>query len=404
MAEEEEKPVVSGSKELDRLKLITDKKYKDQAIWFLNAHDCSSDLESCELVWKMHKKFVEYDADNGEDGSYLSNEIDAQRVLEHVGSPLTQIQLRKFLGGIKPQRNFKTISLVEVIFCYFSVDNWKELVMRDHTCSNQHELEKAKESLKDAKAKLKAAMDAKNKSLADAADSQRAMERANKEEDEALEAENQARKLEKEFVEAKEKAEKALEELKSQEEEAEKKASDLEKIVDDITVGNVKRQKAKVELSAIKNEDPLPLRSAKLNNEAAVKKLNKSAENSRMAAEVAISSKEKAKTAKNEAEVANQEAIEAADKAREAIPIAKEAFKQLREMLVEMMSGETAPRGAMFYIDREMKHAEKYIPRGKLEKMRKNAESTKFLIKTSPPRVRLSDISIMSLDENAEDE
>lgn len=386
-----------NSVNIAKLRSIASLQYRDQAIWFLNTCETTHDSESCELVWNMHKECVKIDKKK-ENGSGLSSDLDAHIVLEQVKSPVTQVELREFLNKIDPERTRRTIALVDIIFCYFKIDNWEELTKEDKKYFNQEALEKAKSSLKDAKSKLKQAVNAKKKSSLEAAEAQLAMERASTEEEEAREAEKQARKLEQTFSQSKAKAEVSLQAVNDQEDEYQKKMKDLVCISDDDSNGIVKRSKAKVELTNLRNEDPLPLRTAKINNEAAVRKLKKSEENSKKAAIAAVNRQQSSIAAQSAAESAKNIATEAGKEAEEAIPIAKEAFEKVKVLVLELMSQGDVPYGSLFYIDKETVEAEKYIPKSKVTQVRQAAEQVKRKLSLSPPKGRrMSDLSIGSL-------
>jgi len=103
--------------------------------------------------------------------------------------------------------------------------------------------------------------------------------------------------------------EKALEELHAQEKAYEDKKTSLEKTKNDMSIGVVKRNKAANELDQLLGEDPLPLRKAKINQEATVRKMEKAAKPFNEASA-------KAKAAAEVAEKAAEEAAQAAAHAR----------------------------------------------------------------------------------------
>jgi len=67
----------------------------------------------------------------------------------------------------------------------------------------------------------------------------------------------------------------ALDELKKQESEYHDKINDLTKKSTDTSLSTVQKNKAANELQQLKGEDPLPLRKAKINQEATVRKCEK---------------------------------------------------------------------------------------------------------------------------------
>jgi len=120
----------------------------------------------------------------------------------------------------------------------------------------------------------------------------------------------------------------ALAELKSQEDTFNERTAQLKAKSESGTV--VSQNKAKAELAQHMASDPLPLNRAKLNTEAATKK----AEKARVAADNAL------------------------DQARKSLDDA-EAY------LAEVSSRSGSAKGALWWIDRELKEAKKYMPQKK---------------------------------------
>ena len=102
---------------------------------------------------------------------------------------------------------------------------------------------------------------------------------------------------------SREKAREALEMLNHQEEYNKQKMLELEKIIADDSLGIVTRNKANAELAILLSEDPVQLRSARIKQEAAMKKMNDAVNKS---IEVVSSSEVAFKRATN----ARKEAIE----------------------------------------------------------------------------------------------
>ena len=120
----------------------------------------------------------------------------------------------------------------------------------------------------------------------------------------------------------------ALAELKKQEAEYNGKIADAQKRSEE--GGVVSRNKAKAELAQLQAEDPLPLRRAKISTEAAVKK----AERTKIAADAALA----------------------------------DAVKQVAEAeayLNEVKSRSGSAQGGLWWIERELHEAKKYLPTAK---------------------------------------
>jgi len=120
----------------------------------------------------------------------------------------------------------------------------------------------------------------------------------------------------------------ALDDLRRQEDAFNTQISTLEQKSKDPNGTVVSKSKAAAELAQLKSENPLPLRKAKITTEAAVRK----AERDRKAAEAATA------------------AVEA-------------RFREAQEYLEQVKRGGGAAYGAMWWLDRELTEARKYMPK-----------------------------------------
>ena len=110
---------------------ICKKKFRDQAIWFIDASSVGSDRGVCEMIWQMHKKCATL---LDEDGCGV-DEFSAHRVLESIKFATTIAELRAFLDSTLGYSNIngssyescKKISLVELLAYRFK-QNWDVLV------------------------------------------------------------------------------------------------------------------------------------------------------------------------------------------------------------------------------------------------------------------------------------
>ena len=98
----------------------------------------------------------------------------------------------------------------------------------------------------------------------------------------------------------------------------------------------VKRNKAKAELAMAKAEDPMPLRMAKIHQEAAVRKVTKATVKAGAATAAAETAAKLAVEARVAAEKAAIEASQAAKDAEDAIPAANQAFVDAEAVLEEV--------------------------------------------------------------------
>jgi len=122
----------------------------------------------------------------------------------------------------------------------------------------------------------------------------------------------------------------AVDDLHKQEEAYQNQIKTLESKIADPNASTVAKSKAKNELAQLKNEDPLPLRKAKITQEAALRKVEKE----RKAAEE--------QTRKLE-----------------------EVFNQAQEYLEKVKKSGGNPLGAIWWMERELKEAQKYLPKKK---------------------------------------
>jgi len=345
---------------------ICKKKFREQAIWFIDASNIGSDRQTYELVWQIHKKCALLE-NNNEDGCSV-DEFSAHRVLESVKFATTIAQLREFLDNAAQYTSIngssyegcKRISLVEILVYRFN-QNWDVLIHCDGY--NSKEIMEAQEKLEAAKKKMEEAIALQKQSLADAEAADEAEQLALLSEEDATKAAATARDAEMKFTQAKEAAEKCLEVVRNQENLVASKRLELESIANDDTKGVVKRNRAKAELAVMNTEDPLPLRSARIQNEAAVKRSQKSMEISRNAAVAAEETKLNSQMTRNLAIKSKNKALEAAKALDQVIPEAQQAFSELRIMLEEMIQKHRESKGLLFYIEREIQDAEQYLPK-----------------------------------------
>mmetsp|Transcript_12446 Transcript_12446/g.17154 ORF Transcript_12446/g.17154 Transcript_12446/m.17154 type:complete len:190 (+) Transcript_12446:643-1212(+) len=165
--------------------------------------------------------------------------------------------------------------------------------------------------------------------------------------------------------------------MKHEESEVQRQKEELEKTANDESLGIVKRNRAKAMLAMKKNEDSLPFAAAKLQNEAAVKKLSRAeaaAGKAAKDAEIALANAEKAE---KESRQARKEAIETGKAAEAIIPIASEACSRVQVVLNEVLAEKKAGKGTIFYIERELQEAKKFLPRRKFAVLQKEADNAR---------------------------
>jgi len=263
------------------------KKYEDQAKWFMNGF-WNLIQPDAEKIWGFAQKFISIDP-KGKTGNEL-NEFEAHKFIESLGEPLTVVALRERLRQIDIDNNNK-MSLIEYL-----IFKYKKTVQEVVTApqGDNADLGKAQKMVEDAQAALKQM-------------------------EEKLEA---SKKADEENAIA-------LKELQRQEEEYHGKIKTLETKSTDTSASQVQRNKAANELSQLKGEDPLPLRKAKITQEATVRKSTK-----------------------------------ALKEAEDATARAYESLKSAEEFLQKCSQGGES-KGSIWYMKRELLEAQKYLPKNK---------------------------------------
>merc|ERR1712137_1041462 len=415
------------STDLDKLHVVCQKTYKEQAVWFLNCFWEEFADKEAELIWQYVLKNAELDLENHETGSGL-DEMKAHVFLERFDETLTVREMRAKLrstGAIGESERPKLVPLMHYLLYKYNAD-WHTLVDETRQGDNKEELEKAEQMLKEvqqafqeseraASAARKALLEAQSKEADAKAREAEAVERENaakaseqqaKQREAAAKASaEESRKIEeqakKDAVAAKQaevdaqaaqkELEAALAELKKEEDAFNAKKSELERKGNDESIGLVTRNKAKNELAQLLAEDPLPLKRAKITQEAAVRKAEKAtahAAQTRQASEASAAAASKAraqaeqdaaqaesarKSAEADAAAASAARQQAEQKAQASAKASAEAdvdaalarLKEAEDYLAEVRSRPGQAFGALWWIDRELHEQKKYIPESK---------------------------------------
>ena len=133
-----------------------------------------------------------------------------------------------------------------------------------------------------------------------------------------------------------EKASSALEALNLQEESARIKREALESIASDGEKGIVSRNKAKAELTILLSGDPITLRTARIQQEAAVKKMTAAAKKAEETDKHIETALQRATHTRKEAIRLKASALVAAKKAEDEMPSARTSFNKISETLDEI--------------------------------------------------------------------
>jgi len=395
---------MSEEKEKTLFQELTRKKYIDQAKWFLNGFWEQGIESEKENIWKYTQKFIELDDKRKKEGNEL-DEFLAHKFLEYLGETLTVIQLRERLRKIDMDCNGKMALLEYLAFKY--AKGVRDVVYSPQG-DNQLEIDEAAEKLQavqDAFAEVQTQLDQQTRAFNEQVEAEAASKKAL---DDQKRAEQEAHVALTQQREAEESARKALEDQRNAEEIVKKTEAELKAAVDemtrqemtyqesirtletkskDSTASTVSKNKAAAELAVLKQEDPLPLRKAKLTQEAILRKVEKERKASEAATALAEAKSQKAEAATQAAEVKAQEAQEATKSAQikaseaeekvlalaeqkkrveEAFADAEVKVKEAVDYLNEVKQKGGVAHGAIWWMERELTEAQKYMPKKKI--------------------------------------
>eukprot|EP01119_Soliformovum_irregulare_P014295 TRINITY_DN390_c0_g2_i1.p1 TRINITY_DN390_c0_g2~~TRINITY_DN390_c0_g2_i1.p1 ORF type:complete len:382 (+),score=154.82 TRINITY_DN390_c0_g2_i1:502-1647(+) len=367
---------------------LTKLPYADQAKWFLNGFWLEGLDSQAEDVWDFAHKFIKLD-DGKKDGHEL-DEFKAHRFLESLGETLTVVKMREKLKQIDLDVNGR-MALIEYLL--FKYNKGVEATVNAPQGDNREELAEAEakvaavqEALDQVQRQLaeqKEALAAQKAAEADAKQRQKesdaAAQAAKASEDEAMKARAVAQEAESQALAAEADVKAAVDDLKAQETAYSNKISELDGKSKDTSTGQVARSKAAAELAQLKQENPLPLRKAKITQEAALRVLEKkrkeaeaTANEARSRADAAASSARQAEAALRasqaaaaEAEAKRLETEESTRRVEQAVRETEEAYDEAVRYFEEVKKKPGTPFGAIWWMQRELKEAQKYMPKRK---------------------------------------
>jgi len=275
----------------NKFQAIVDRNYAGQAKWFLNGF-WETDGKEAESIWGFVHLAIEVDHRKKKDGNEL-DELEAHRFLEKLGETLTVQAMRNKLRDIDLDFN-KRMALIEYLLFRYN-KTVRQVVNSPQGGGNQAKIDEAQRKVEEANA----AFEDMTTKLA---------------EEKRAEEENR----------------RALQELTDQEMTFANKKAELKRKSEDPHTGTVGKNRAKNELEQLNASDPLPLQRAKINQEATVRKC----ERSRKAAE------------------------DAEGKARNLL---EEATK----LLDELMKIGGVSHGDIWWMNRELTEKKKYLPKSR---------------------------------------
>jgi len=339
-------------------KKFTTFNYAEQGKAFFNASWNAPTGES-EKVWVWAHKFAELDLDKKKEGNDL-DEFNAHRFLETVQETKTVRQMREEIREADLDFN-KRLALIE--YCLWKYKHSVGEFLKRPQGDNQEELKKAEKMLEEVQRKFDAvaakAAEAKRREDEAKGEERKAHDREN----EAKEREKEAHQREKEANDRKEEEAAAARELQKQEEAYKNKTEEIKARTE--TGGMVSKNKAKAELEIHLKEDPLPLRRAKITQEASARKAAKAAEDAAKAREAAQHARKQAQDARKLAQEARVKAEEATAAAERAVDEARESVRKAEEYLEEVRQQPGQPLGAIWWLERELAEKKKYLPQRK---------------------------------------
>jgi len=307
-------------KDVKRFLELTRMTYANQAKWFLNGFWATAEKET-ENVWKFAHKFIELDEKKGKAGCEL-DEFQAHRFLESLGETLTILELRARLRQIDMDANGKMALLEYLLFRY------KHNV---HHCVNNPQGGQENQKEIDEAAAMVEQLNAALVDLArEVANQQKALA-------EQKIAEADVRKAEEELR-------LAVSALHKEQEAHDKAIEESKRKAEDPALGAVARGRAAQEFAQLRGKDPLPLNRAKLTQGAALKKVEQERKLAQMLTAKAEEMTRKVEADQKEAE---HKAIKAA------------------EFLHELKMKGGAAYGSLWWMDREVLEAQKYLPKSK---------------------------------------
>jgi len=357
--------------DLEKIKEFNELNYKDQAVKFINIYWDRSPLllkdspDLLEEVWNTKAEFVKLDKGKGEEGSELS-EFDAHRILEKFGSTMTVQQFRKVFQDIDVDHDHQMSLLEYLIFKHHA--SWKTVA--NAPVGNSSKVNEAQQYVNEAQKELQNALSACERAKEELSLALDAKRNASDEESKAVEKEALAKEAEEEVNKAKLENEKSLNEVKRIEKEKEDKLIELEAKSTDANLGIVKRNRAKAELEQVKQEDSLPLRKAKISQEAAIRRLNKALKTAASETATASEARRLASEAKELSIVAANKSEEAKKESEKAVETAEKAFGDAEKFLEEIKSKFSgSSEGSLWWMDRELAEAKRYLPKSKFAKL-----------------------------------
>jgi len=324
----------------EKFKRLTALPYNEQAIWFLNGFwGDGIGSEEANQVWKYIEKFVELDLMGPDRKGEKGNELDvfwSAKFLEDMDKAITAKERKEALKTIDHDNNGRMAAIEYLIWRYKkSVDECADAPQGDNTAAiaaAQKKLEQVMNQLKECESALERQKEAKKANEA---------------------AQRDLEKQEADLKVAEAELQEAIADLKRQEEEYQGKIKTLEDKIANPSTSGMQKARANNELAQLKSEDPLPLRRAKITQEAALRKVKK---------------QQKA-VVEAKAELARK-----AEALAKAISDLEDSYKKLeakmqeaREELEKVKSKPGGGKGAIWWLERQLFEADSRLPTSRMK-------------------------------------
>jgi len=324
---------------------ITARTYAGQAKWFLNGFWEEMKGEA-EKTWDFVALCAKVDIAKKAAGNEL-DEFQAHQFLEQLGETLTVQEMRNKLRDIDIDFN-KRMALIEYLIFRYN-KGVTEVINAPQGGENKEELAEATRLVAEAQVSLEQVQ----QKLAEQKQALASQKEAHAEAERTKHAAEQAERA---AHQAKQEQEAALAELQAQEKAKADQIAVLEK---KSTEGStVSKGTAVQQLEALRGEDPLPLRRAKINQGATVRKAEKAAQFAKWEAD-------KARLALSAAEVATRKAEEATRQVEAAVKECEAKLQAALDFVEEVKKKPGASFGDLWWLEREIYEKRKYLPRHK---------------------------------------
>lgn len=367
---------------------LCEESFSEQAKWWLNGtweDEKEPSSGYAEKVWEYVHMFIEVRTGQKvlygrkkqslDEGCDL-DEDQAHRILEKLGETMTVLEMRKKFKALDIDKNRKC-SLIEFLISKYGftpteVNEFKQGGVDPKILNAaQAQMDAAEENLNAALDEKAHATKAAAEAIQAAKDAATAVKVSEEKAVQAKAAVEEATQAEAEATAAANELKAAVEALEAKEKEQADKIAKLTKKSEDSSLSTVKRNSAINKLAQAKAEDSMPLRKAKITQNAALKRskkakkqAKKTKKKSEEAHEASVEAEAAAKVAKEEADAKEIESEQAKVAAHDLAEKAQQAYAEVEAELEEVKSkGTEPPQGTIWWMERIIKEKKKFLPK-----------------------------------------